>query len=273
MKPILLSITLFLGALPAFAQAPTDVTRLLDAMRMNEMLGVMRDEGVAYAQGLEAEMFPGRGGALWDQMVGKIYDQERMQTVVARVFAEELSQSDLAPLIAFFGSETGLQVIDLEITARRAIMDEAVEEASHEKVLAMRDAADPRVDLLDDFIETNDLIESNVVGALNSNFAFYLGLAGSGAFPIEMSEDDMLADVWSQEPDIRAETVDWLYAYLALAYGPLEDTQVQGYIDVAASDAGQELNVALFEAFDVLYRQISRELGLAAGQLVVGEDI
>ena len=78
---------------------------------------------------------------------------------------------------------------------------------------------DPRLDLLDRFAEANDLIEENVSGALNSNLAFYRGMSEGGAFTgAEMTEEEMLSEVWSQEDDIRAETAGWLYPFLMLAY-------------------------------------------------------
>mgnify|MGYP000135605036 CR=1 FL=1 len=265
-------LTMICLALPLRA-GPDPVDTLIEALALGDILEIMRQEGLDYGEDLRAEMFPGRGGGAWPATVARIYDGARIRQVMRDSLAEELDETDLAPLIAFFTSETGEKAISLEVTARRALLDEAMAEASREALAEMRARDDPRLDLLNRFVRVNDLLESNVVGALNANYAFYLGLVDGGAFPFEVTEDQILADVWSQEADIRLETEQWLYAYLALAYDPLSDRELEAYIGISESPEGQALNRALFEAFDVLFRQISRELGLAAARLIAGEDI
>ena len=78
-------------------------------------------------------------------------------------------------MIAFFEGPLGRRVVELELSARRALLDEDVEAASRTALEARRADDDPLLDRLEAFISVNDLIESNVVGALNSNIAFYRG--------------------------------------------------------------------------------------------------
>ena len=83
----------------------------------------------------------------------------------------------------------------------------------------------------------------------------------------------MLADVWSQESDIRAETEGWLYPFLALAYKPLSDADMQAYLTFSESEASRVMNAAMFAAFDEMFRDISRDLGRAAADMLSGQDI
>lgn len=253
------------------AQAPVDV--LFDAMGLPEIVAIMREEGLAYGDELRAELFAGRGGSRWDRMVDDIYDRERLHATVRNRFDLELAAQDLAPLLAFFTSERGRRIVALEVSARRALLDDAVEEASRDALAAMRQADDPRLDLLRDYAEANDLVESNVVGAMNANFAFYLGLAAGGALEDSLGEAEILRDVWSQETEIRADTEDWLYSYLALAYRPLEDDDIVAYTEFSRTPAGQALNNALFLAFDEMFVAVSRALGQGAAQFMGGQDI
>jgi len=164
-------------------------------------------------------------------------------------------------------------LVDLEIGARRALMDEDLEEASKESAaLAIADEA-PRVAMVEDFIAANDLIETNIVGAMNSNYAFYIGLLDGGAFGQDLTEEQILKDVWSQEPEIRNNTFEWVYSYLLLAYQPLSDEELETYIAFSKSEAGQDLNTALFVAFDSMYEDISRALGLASSRYMAGQDL
>jgi hypothetical protein len=126
-------------------------------------------------------------------------------------------------------------------------------------------AEDPRLDLLTAFIETNDLVERNVSGALNSNFAFYRGLSEGGAFEVEIPEELMLSEVWGQEPELRRDTIEWLYSFQLSAYSGLEDADIEAYTAFSATDAGTALNAALFAAFDTVFNQLSFELGRRGG--------
>jgi hypothetical protein len=98
------------------------------------------------------------------------------------------------------------------------------------------------------------------------------GMADSGAYGA-MPQDQLLSDVWGQEEQVRADTSTWLYAYLGLAYSPLTEAELETYVTFWESPAGQQLNAALFGAFDAVFRDVSLELGRAAGRAMQGRDI
>lgn len=251
------------------------VESLRKALKIADTISVLRDEGMAYGTSLEEELFPGRGGAAWGVAVDLIYDTPTMEQRFETALGGELGDdpATLAAAEAFFASERGQRILTLEVEARRALLDEAVEDAARARAEDMVADSDPRMDALRRFAEANDLIEANVQGALNANLAFYQGMAEAGAFGNEMTEEQMLDDVWGQESDVRSETEDWLFPYLALAYGPLPDEDLQAYIDFSLTPEGQKLNAALFVAFDAVFREISRNLGRAAARQMMGQDI
>jgi hypothetical protein len=272
--PIIL-VAAFFSALPLRA-ASADPAALLTTLRIPEMIAVMQDEGIAYGDELEEQLFPGAGGARWDQAVAQVYDEpallERFQSAFAANLAADPQAVDR--IVGFFGTDRGQQILSLEIEARRALLDEAVEEAAAVAVDDMRARDDPRLALLERFATANDLIEQNVSSALNANFAFYRGMSDGGAFDdAQMTEADMLADIWSQEPEIRAETEGWLYPFLALAYEPLSDADIEAYLAFSESQAGQAMNAALFAAFDEVFSDISRDLGRAVAEMLSGRDL
>jgi hypothetical protein len=88
-----------------------------------------------------------------------------------------------------------------------------------------------------------------------------------------MTEEDMLADVWGREGEVRGSTREWLYSYFALAYQPLDDAELAAYTAFWESPAGKRANAALFAAFDQVFSDISRELGRAAAVQMQGDDI
>ncbi|MFO8127697.1 hypothetical protein [Yoonia sp.] len=119
----------------------------------------------------------------------------------------------------------------------------------------------------------NDLIEANVVGSLNSSYAFYTGLIDGGAMPADVTTETALQNVWSQEPDVRSDTTEWVYSFLLMAYQPLSDAELEAYIAFSRTEAGQDMSGALFSAFDGMFDDISRGLGLASSRFMVSQEL
>ncbi|MFT6225047.1 MAG: hypothetical protein ACJA1F_002906 [Paracoccaceae bacterium] len=254
-------------------QVSLATTPLVTALMLPELIEIMRDEGLEHADELAQEMFPDAGRTRWLDMVERIYDPARMQDIVVQQFDLAMQGVDIPRLEAFYGTDQGKRIVALELSARRALLDEAVVDLSRQTWEHARDTNDPSQAILGRFIEANDLIEINVMGALNANFAFYLGLSSGGAFDASMTEDQMLREVWSQEEAIRTETTQWVYSYLTLAFQPLSAVDLEAYIALSNSTQGRALNGGLFAAFDALFVTLSGDLGRAAAQFMGGEDI
>ncbi len=257
----------------ATEEARQRMTPLLDAMRIPALLEIIQREGLKHAEDLEADMFPGRGGTQWPQMVAQIYGPARAQGIMLDELAADLEPWHIDPLMDFFESELGARIVSLEISAREAMIDPSVETASNEFLDGMRAGGAGRLDLLEAFVTINDLIDMNVTGALNANYAFYSGLNNAGAFDRFLGEEDMLREVWSQEADIRDETDLWVHSYLALAYQPLTDAELEKYIAMSETESGKALNTYLFAAFDEVFQTLSYDLGMAAARFMSGEDL
>ena len=286
MRPILLVLVL---AGPALTLAPLvraeaqavqpgpvqSIEAFSRALMIGEMLDVMRDEGLQHSTELSESLFPGENAAAWAALVSIIYDTSKMQARFDAALAEAVGndQPTLAAAQVFFGSTLGQRIMTLEIAARRTLLDKAAEAGAKADWTRLEAEKSARADQIIRFGGVNDLIESNVMGALNANLAFYRGLSGTGGFGDPMPEDQMLAEVWGQEPDIRKETTDWLYPFLAVAYQPLSDAELESYIAFSQTDAGQKINAAIFVAFDAVMIKISSDLGIAAGRLMEGQDI
>ena len=261
-------------ALPAASQdRAADIDALYDALGLPEIIAIMREEGIDYGEELGAEMFQGSVGSDWRDVVNAIYDEDTMSEEVRGTFGEAIADADVQAMLDFFNSARGREIITLEVTARRAMLDEAVEEASKEAAALQIADETPRFLAIRDFVDANDLIESNVVGALNSSYAFYMGLIDGGVMPQGVTAETALQDVWSQEPEIRANTTEWVYAFLLLAYQPLSDDDLAAYQAFSETDAGQDLNGALFVAFDAMFEDISRALGLASSRFMATQEL
>ncbi|MGR3823199.1 MAG: DUF2059 domain-containing protein [Salipiger marinus] len=261
-------VVLICAAAPLSA-APGEA--LLEAMRVPEIVQVMREEGLDYAQEMGEDLLPGGATRGWRAVVSQVYDTEAMEEVVRGQFIDSFAGTETGPLLDFFTSEDGQRVVDLEITARRTLIDDDLEASAREAYQALDGTDDPRLEQIEAFVEANDLVEANVVGAMNASYQFYLGLVDGGAF--EMTEEEILSEVWAQEEDTRSDTREWLYAFLLVAYRPLSDAVLDEYVALSASPEGRAMNRALFAGFNAMYDEISYGLGLAAAQQMLGEEL
>lgn len=272
LQALLLAMTMALmTALSTVPLKADPVNDLQEALQIDAMLDIMRIEGLAYGADLANDLIPGGSSPRWEGMLAQIYDPQKMRAVMGRSFSAIIKDTDPAPLITFFSSDMGQKVIQLELSARRAMVDDPVEEAARQAYLDLVGSGDARLQQIDRFVEANDLVEANVAGALNASFRFYSGLVQGGG--LGMSEAEILQDVWSQEEETRTDTREWVYAFLLLAYEPLTDKELDAYIALSETAQGRALNRALFAGFNDMYDEVSFALGLAAAQMMQQQEL
>lgn len=249
------------------------VGAVIDALAVEDIVAIMRAEALDYGADIRDSMFPNRSAAEWSATLDRLYDVDRLAASVRDGLETALEGADTAAIAAFLTSEPGASYIQLEVTARRAMLDPEVEEAAREMAaIALADET-PRIALIRDFIAANDLIEINVASSMTGNFQFYRGLTEGALDAAPMSEEQILAEVWAGEEETRTFISEWLYAILNLAYQPMSDADLQTYIDFSRTTAGRQLNAALMQAYGAPFDEISRALGRAAARMMAGDDL
>lgn len=261
----------FVIPVAAAAASEEDLDALHAALDTDALMVILSEEGIDQSNELREDMFPGRGGVGWNAVVGRIYDADRLYATFRDAFDSALTDADITPLLDFYRSDTGSRVARVEIEARRAIMSDDVEEAARNAYADLRDSNPSRVALLEEFADLNQLIDRNVAGALNANLAFYRGLGSAEGFT--MTENQMLSEVWSREAEIREDTEGWVFGYMTFAYETLSDDDIRAYIYVTGTDAGRDLNRALFAGFDAVFLGVSYDMGKATSQFSVGDEL
>ena len=273
MRHIAFATFLFGCAVQTAAADDAPFSSLYQALGLPEIVAIMRTEGLGYGAEMQSDLLEGRGGARWPEAVSRIYDVELMEAVLKARLADELDGAELEPMLAFFQSELGERIVMLEVSAREAFLEEEIEQMSLEVFADLKAQGDARAKAIQDLAREAELVDNNVVGALNANYAFYKGLAEGGGLAVVPTEDEILADVWAQEGAIREETSDWVLGYLNLALQPLSDAELRAYSDFYVSDTGTILNQALFAAFDEMFTTISFALGRSASDFLGGEEL
>ena len=272
LRAALILATLIPGAAFALSEQESDA-RLAELLKVEEIVRILRTEGLENAAEIADNMFPERSATAWTLSVDRIYDAGVMQAQMEGALAEALSAEEAEPIIDFLSSDLGQRIVDLELSAREAYAAESVEDAAVDAWQLIEADGTQRAQMIQRFVEVNDLLEENVASGLTANYEFLAGLNEGGAFPEPMSEDMMLAEAYGSEAEIRAETEEWLGSFLNLAYDPLTDAELSDYIAFSATKAGRDFNRALFAGFDAMYDGISRALGRAAAVEMVSQDI
>ncbi|WP_296762734.1 DUF2059 domain-containing protein [Sediminimonas sp.] len=266
-------------AAPAGAQTADGAAaaqRLLDALRLSELVAVMAEEGLSHGRQMAADMLRGGAGAHLAARLARIYDPGRMEQSVRARFAEAFAQADRAdagPLIAFFTSAEGREIVALELAARRAFLDPEVQASARARYRALLAGTgdDARLDAARAHVAAGDLIDRNVAAALNANLAFTLGLIEGGA--LEMSREAAIAQVGADADVVRDSTAEWVMSYLLLAQDGLSVAQIEQYTALLRSRAGRAMNSALFTAFGEMYVDLSHAMGRALAAEMAARDL
>lgn len=246
---------------------------LWNLLHMDDLVRIMRDEGTSMALESDFDLLGHAGGASWVARVDDIYQPERLHDETKLALIDALDAEYLDALCDFYKSDDIQSVVDLEISARRAFLDTEVENRAREAWLNGQALLEHETVILR-FVQINDLVDLNVMGALNSHYAFLRAMADADpAMGAQMTEHDILSEVYAQELDVRRDTSEWLYAFLTTAYAPVPKDVLEAYVSFSQTDAGQALNHALFDAFDRIYVRLSADLGRAVGELAAQQDL
>ncbi|OSP56375.1 hypothetical protein [Pseudoruegeria sp. SK021] len=276
MRIFLMIVPLMWALQVAVTRAAETEETLFEVLQVSRLLTVLQAEAVASGLDLAMDMSgsdardPG-----WREVVAGINDPAVVGPRMLDDFSDALPDENLPAILEFWQSPDGQEIVALEMSAREALLDPDVAAHVMERFDGVAEDGTARTAQLQEFIAVNNLIESNVLGAMNANAAFLRGLRqGAPLRDLAPGTDSgILMEVWSQEPEIRLATVAWLYGYLSLAYQPLSDDDLNGYIAFSASDAGQAFNAALFLAFDRMFVRTSLETGEALARHLTSEDI
>ena len=265
----------FVGLVPLIAWAEVDDLdiAIFDALGQGEIIQIMRDEGIVSGREIAAALFATPVNSKWDQTLDRVYDTEVMTDRALAAFSDSLAGSDRQAILAFFTADPGQMIVALEVSGRAAMLDPDVFDIALGQGRDMIAQGGARAEMIGDFMAENDLVERNVAGGLNAMIAFYSGLQQGGGLPQGVSIDVLLGDLVAQEEAIRTETTDWMVGYLAMAYAPVSEDDLETYLAFSKTEAGQALNQALFDAYEDLFDDISRVLGYEAARIMIQAEL
>ncbi|WP_299612744.1 DUF2059 domain-containing protein [uncultured Tateyamaria sp.] len=237
-----------------------DVNRLIDAMGLPEIIAAFATEGIKAGQSIDESFLNGQGGDVWADTVLRLYDVARMENELRTAMAEELDAEVAEQALLFLESDLGVRIIDLEVQARQAFIDESVEAAAKASPSAQGDP-------VTDYIVSRDLIERNVDVAVAAQAAFLEGFSeASGRL-------DDLPDMDQLRARILVDTESWLRGYNALVQSAMTEDEIDIYTAFWDTEVGEAVDDALFVAFGQSYTTLSYALGQAAGRLAPQNEL
>lgn len=272
LAPFLAPLFLVVGlAGAALADRAEEIAALMQALKVSETIEIMQDEGALYGGQIARDMIPEINPERWSAVLERIYDDAKMHEVIEAGFVTALDGTDLAPIMDYLHSDVAEKIVALELSARRAFLDPETEAEATAlwRELTAQDAA--LVSQVEGLIGDSDLVELNVMGTLNADLMFYSALSEGGA--LDLSEEEILAEVWAGEEALRRSTRDWLQSFLMMSYQPLEPDELDGYAAFWRSEGGRDLNRAIFVAFDQMYEDLAYLLGLAIAEQMQIEEL
>ncbi|WP_171211502.1 DUF2059 domain-containing protein [Ruegeria sp. HKCCA5426] len=248
--------------------AAEKVDRLMEALRLSEVVDILTSEGKAQAHTMNETFMGNSGGEYFHTQIEDIYNPDWIHDQISMAFLETLTDSQLDRAIVFFESDLGQTIVSLENSARLAIQDETIKEMAQDSYFAI-DRSSQSYRLIDEYIEVNDLIEKNVQSSLNADYNFFRALTedagGDGT--------DLIEQLLLDKDNIERETVTWLYSFLLLAYQPLTEAQMRENIAFSRTDTGRAMNDAFFLGFNRMYDDVYYRLGLAVSHVLSGSDL
>lgn len=271
---LVLGLALAVPALPARAEPGTEAAdRLLAALRVSEFMEIHSGEGIRAADEIATEMLGGHVAERWETRIAQIYAPGTLEEIFVAELTDGLDLDTTEAALDFFESGLGARVIALDLDARAALADPDIEDSAIAYAEELREEDHGDVHRADAFIRQQDLVEQNVAGTLTSNLAFLRGLADGGAFDPEPTEAELAGQVWTYEPEIRAETEKWVYGYVLMAYAPLSDAEFAALTEYYGSPEGAALWRAWSAAYDALFTEVSYATGRAAAEEVLARDL
>lgn len=236
-----------------------DPDQLVDAMGLPALIEAFATDGVRVGQTIDDGFLNGQGGQVWTSTVAQLYDPTRIEAEMRGVMAATLDAEVAAQALLFFASDIGAKVVSVEIEARRAFLNPALEDAAKAAPAAQADAVTA-------LLETRDLIERNAETTVRAQLAFYDGLiatSGQGDAP----------DADAARARVLGDTEAWLRGYYALIHSALTADEIAIYRAFWDTEVGRAVDDALFAAFGDSYTTLSFGLGQAAGRLLPQSEL
>jgi hypothetical protein len=253
-------------------RAQDDTTAMLfDALRMDILEEVIITEGQGHIRETAETYLDQRRVDGFVQQTQYIYDPQSIRDRIYAGMRDGLTEDQRAVALAFYQSDLGTLVAELEATARQAISADEVEEAAYSIAQSASEQDDPRIATIERAIEDLELVEMNMSGAMNAQYSFLMRLTKVDR--LGLSQGEILSMLDEAAEDTMGSIAEWLVAFMYMAYAPLDDEQLDQYVSYQLSENGDAVNKALFKLFNEIERDSSAALGKELAEALQSQEL
>ena len=253
----LIVLLLLAAPLPLQADETGDKTdRLIDLMGIE---AVLRGFPEALVQGMDEAPGAWSGDLSRDavkELADKHFGPEALVGDLRTLMRGKLSEEHLDAEIAFYGSNFGKRIVELEIAAADPKLEKLIREAGGELYSGLVADGSPRVAMIQKIIDAAGLVEWGMAVGMNVGYAMLTAIYGD-----QMSEEQILGFLNSNASTLRDEMTTGLNADLAYTYRDLTDEEFQRYIDSLETPSGKALVAAFLDAVRTSMIERSRAFG------------
>ena len=191
---------------------------------------------------------------------GRFRADEIFETAAVRMEGT-LTPDEIAGLEDYLSDGLGARVTALEAAAQDPDNAAQVEAEKQAYLDSLGSDFAERFDLLEDCAQALQMIETSVAMVLNISYSISSGMMATGQLPGMTSEEDILASLAKQEPQIRAVVERNVLSSLAYTYRDLSDAELRAYTAFLQSEPAKAIYAVMDRAIEDVVRRDSRALG------------
>lgn len=230
------------AASPARSQtqeAALSVAELMRATALDEVF-TQFSSVIAASPAEQGIVFDAVLAGVWMEAVREVFDANAMHDALARSLAARLKPEDAAVLAAFFHSDFGRRITELERDVQA--LDPAAQIEARTLGQALVDGMAPHSRRARQLDEMLSLVNADIAGAMvgQSVRGMLIGLAVArqrGDIEVPWEEIDLhLAEIM---PDLRADVAATQRAMMAYGYRDMSEADLDRYLDFLRTDAAQ----------------------------------
>lgn len=257
--------TLLMPLRPAQAADRADIARFLKVTGFDVALESMGLGARQAPQMLGQD--PGDFGIMWNRMVDDVMRPAEIVATATDMLEQTLDQALLDHGLAFYGSEFGQRVVDVENAAHLLEDESAKDEAGQAIVAALVRAGAEGRDRLDYLRRMSNAVDNgdmSLRAVQEIQIRFLLTAAAHGVVALQMDEADMRAFFRQQEASMRAAILANAMANAAYTYQSLSDDELRLYTEALEEPQMQELyrlmNAIHFQITAVKYEALAARM-------------
>lgn len=177
--------------------------------------------------GVEAEDF----GSEWTRLSDEVFDVGLMHDLALQLLAPTLSDEMLDHAAAFYATNLGARLVEVENNAHMED-DESLSEESGVAILeALRGIDSPRVTYFERMTAASDSAGTAIRAVQEIQVRFLLAAAAAGVIELQMDEGDMRAALAAGEDALREELKENGLVSAAYTYQAFSDEEMLAYAE------------------------------------------